>query len=299
MSRHVKGYLVFGTTGDGWDLTEEEKRVLLGFFIAQGKPLGIRMLVGCLQTDAAAVKEDISRTLRFMKDRTGASSDSEAMERSGIEGFAVCPPRGKDVPQAVIEQSYTSVMEMGFPIAVYQLPQVTQNEASPKVLASLAGRFANFVLFKDTSGNDKAVLAGALPGKVYCVRGMEGDYARWLEPGKLYDGFLLSMANCMAPELERMVALHLSGKRAEALSLSDTITAVKDELHGVVADVTAGNKFTNSVKAMDHILAWGAKALDAAPPRLHAGVSLTAEHIRKAVEVLARRGIAIAKGYMA
>jgi dihydrodipicolinate synthase/N-acetylneuraminate lyase len=299
MSSHVKGYLVFGTTGDGWDLTEGEKRELLDFFIAKGKSLGIRMLVGSLQYDAKAVREDISRTLQFIKDRTGASSDADAMALSNVLGFAVCPPRGKELSQRLIEESYASVFEMRLPIAVYQLPQVTQNEASPEVLASLAARFPNFLLFKDTSGNDRAVLSGALPGKVYCVRGMEGDYARWLDPGTLYDGFLLSMANCMPVDLDRMIGLHLSGKRTEALALSDHIAAVKTELHEVVSDIIAGNKFTNSVKAMDHILAWGTRALDALPPRLHAGVSLSREHISKALGVLARRGIRIEKGYMA
>ncbi len=298
MSRWVKGYLVFGTTGDGWELTREEKKTVLGFFLSRVKSFGIDLLVGCLQPDGWATKEDVSETLRFVKEFTGTSPDTDALARSNISGFAVCSPTGKDASQREIEDSLSIVLEMGLPIALYQIPQMTMNEISPEVLSALASRFLNFYLFKDSSGNDKAVLSGALPGKVFCLRGMEGDYPRWFDPGKGYDGFLLSMANCMARELDEMIAALLSRKRAEAEALSDRVSSVMRELHGAVSDVTAGNRFTNSVKAMDHCLAWGENALDADPPRLHEGISLPREIIHRTRDVLLAHEIEIGKGYL-
>ena len=298
MSRWVKGYLVFGTTGDGWELTQEEKKRALDFFLSKAKALGIGLLIGCLKPEAWATREDISETLRLVRERTGASSDTDALARSNICGFAVCPPTGQGLSQPEIEEGLSNVLETGLPIALYQIPQVTKNEISPEVLAALASRFANFYLFKDTSGNDSAVLSGVLPGKVFCVRGMEGDYSRWLDPGRRYDGFLLSMANCMARELEEMIAALLSGKEAKAAALSDRVSSVMRGLHKAVADVTEGNRFTNSVKAMDHFLAWGEKALDADPPRLHGGTSLSREILRRTRDVLLAHGIEISKGYL-
>jgi dihydrodipicolinate synthase/N-acetylneuraminate lyase len=55
---------------------------------------------------------------------------------------------------------------------------------------------------------------------------MAGDYSRWLDPGRRYDGFLLSMANCLARELEEMIGALLSGKVAGAEALSDRVSSV-------------------------------------------------------------------------
>ena len=76
MSQWVKGYLVFGTTGDGWELTQEEKKRALGFFLSKAKALGIGLLIGCLKSEARAAREDISETLRLVREYTGTSSDT-------------------------------------------------------------------------------------------------------------------------------------------------------------------------------------------------------------------------------
>ena len=56
---------------------------------------------------------------------------------------------------------------------------------------------------------------------------MEGGYSRWLDPGRRYDGFLLSVANCLARELAEMIAALLSGKSAAAEALADRVSSVK------------------------------------------------------------------------
>jgi len=56
--------------------------------------------------------------------------------------------------------------------------------------------------------------------------GMEGDYSRWLDPGRRYDDFLLRMANCLARELDEMIAALLSGKGAKAKALSARVSSV-------------------------------------------------------------------------
>lgn len=64
-----------------------------------------------------------------------------------------------------------------------QLPQVTRNQMSPELVARLARQFAHFLLFKDTSGRDRVAVSGLDFTGVFLVRGMEGEYARWLKAG--------------------------------------------------------------------------------------------------------------------
>ena len=71
------------------------------------------------------------------------------------------------------------MLGLGYPIALYQLPQVTENEITPETVAELASRFPNFYLFKDTSGEDRVALADLDLQGVFLVRGAEGQYHQW------------------------------------------------------------------------------------------------------------------------
>ena len=77
-------------------------------------------------------------------------------------------------------RALASILEAGFPTALYQLPQVTQNEFSPEVGSSLALRFPNFMLFKDSSGSDRVVSSGKSLGGVFTLR--EGRGVQGLRP---------------------------------------------------------------------------------------------------------------------
>ena len=59
-----------------------------------------------------------------------------------------------------------------------------------------------------------------------------------------------------------------------------------------------GNPFANANKAVDHFFAFGPKARDAPPPRLHAGVLLPADVIHAAGDTLLRHGLMPEKGYL-
>jgi dihydrodipicolinate synthase/N-acetylneuraminate lyase len=71
------------------------------------------------------------------------------------------------------------VFGLGLPTALYQLPQVTGNTMAPELVAGLAERFSNLLLFKDSDGRDEVALSGQMPAEVTLLRGAEGDYARW------------------------------------------------------------------------------------------------------------------------
>jgi hypothetical protein len=185
------------------------------------------------------------------------------------------------------------------PTAIYQLPQVTQNEMTPELVADLARRYPNFILFKDTSGADHVALSGQKLENVFLVRGAEGDYVRWLKAARgPYDGFLLSTANCFAREFHQIVE-DLAGRRVKAArEMSERLTACINEVFGIVTGLPHGNPFANANKAMDHFFAYGFRAEAAPPPRLHAGVCLPPEVIRATGESLTRHGLMPEKGYL-
>ena len=89
----VKGILVPGSTGEGWEMTDSDIRGLLDIVLAAAAEQGIRVLIGVLKT------------------------------------------------------STDEVLARGWPTALYQLPQVTQNELAPETVAALAAEFANILTF--------------------------------------------------------------------------------------------------------------------------------------------------------
>jgi dihydrodipicolinate synthase/N-acetylneuraminate lyase len=299
LSVWVRGFLIPGSTGDGWELTDEERRQVLTIVLGQAAPLNLRLLLGVLKPQARDTVATIQQDVAWLKARVREPETEKALLRARVCGFTVCPPRGKDLPQAEIGRGLASVLELGVPTAIYQLPQVTQNELSPEVAAELAGRFPNFIFFKDTSGADRVVLSGLSLGGVFTTRGAEGDYARWLDrAGGPYRGFLLSTANCFARELHQVISDICGGHFEAARQLSNRLTQAVNGVFPLVTALLVGNAFTNANKAIDHFFAHGPQAASAPPPRLHAGGCLPEEVIRATGDILSRCGLMPGKGYL-
>ena len=297
LSPYVKGFLIPGSTGDGWELSDAETRRLLEVVIEPITKLRLQLLVGALKTDAEAALRAIRETTDWIEAR--AAGGQSGLAQSGVCGFTICPPRGKELSQQQMGTALRSILETRVPVAIYQLPQVTQNEMSPELVADLARQFPNFILFKDTSGADRVALSGQKLENVFLVRGAEGDYVRWLKSVKgPYDGFLLSSANCFARELHLIIE-NLKVRQAKAArERSEHLTSCIHEVFGVVTGLPHGNAFANANKAVDHFFAFGPRAGVASPPRLHAGVSLPADVIRATGEALSRHGLMPEKGYL-
>jgi dihydrodipicolinate synthase/N-acetylneuraminate lyase len=299
LSPFVKGFLIPGSTGDGWEMRDAEIRQLLEIAIEECQRLDLNLLIGVLKTDAREVLKTMEQTVEWLGSRASGRSVGDSLATAKVCGFTVCAPRGKELSQEEIEAALVSVLETGLPIAVYQLPQITQNEIGPELVSSLARRFANFILFKDTSGADRVVLSERSLAGVFTVRGAEGDYARWLNSaGGPYHGFLLSTANCFARELHQIID-DISEKRLDgARQMASRLTSVVAEVFQLVSTVADGNPFANGNKAMDHFFAHGPRAADISPPRLHAGSHLPVEVIRATGEALSRHGLMPNKGYL-
>jgi dihydrodipicolinate synthase/N-acetylneuraminate lyase len=299
MTRYVGGFLVPGSTGDGWDMQEDDIAHMLTVATGLATQLDTRVLVGVLRTDVKAMLGVIEATVASLQATAGECDVITAMERCHVAGFTVCPPKGAALTQRAIQTGLEAILDLGLPTAIYQLPQVTENEVSLAVFEDLAARYPNFLLFKDTSGEDHVPQVDRGAGGVFLVRGAEGSYAHWLEEaGGCYQGLLLSTANCFAAEFGQMIALLEAGDIAGADTLSQRITTVVTATFDAVAQVRHGNAFANANKAIDHFKAHGTRALSIAPPMLHAGVRLPASVIKIVGEALDAGGFMPAKGYL-
>jgi dihydrodipicolinate synthase/N-acetylneuraminate lyase len=299
LSPFVKGFLIPGSTGDGWELTERESQRVVQIALDQADRLNFSLLIGILKPTTQGVLSSIEQTMQRIVEWTGDSDSRSALKKAKVCGFTVCPPRGKDVPQEEILNQLASVMETGLPIALYQLPQITKNEMSPETVGELSERFSNFIFLKDTSGNDRVALSRMNLNGVFRVRGAETDYAKWLDPLRnAYDGLLLSSANCFARELSQMIEHSRAGYRDSARALSDRMSAIMIEAFQLASTIKSGNAFANVNKAMDHLFAFGSRAVETPPPRLHDGSSIPPEMIRRSAETLARHDWLPREGYM-
>lgn len=297
---HVRSFLLFGSTGDGWELSLAEKTALFAIYAELARELDLHLLIGVLKHRGADVESEMTYWLQRLSELSGLASPTEAMKACHVVGFTVCPPRGADLPQADMLSALGSVLDRGLPTALYQLPQVTQNEMSPETLQRLALDYPNFYLFKDTSGRDQVLTAGLDYAGVRFVRGMEGDYSRWYRPGQSgYDGFLLSSANCCAVELQELIRLADQGMSVEADRLSARISDLFASVFSDVAVIKSGNAFANANKCLDHILAYGAAWQNKPAPLLHDGQSIPPRHLAYARQALTEHGWSVEEGYLA
>lgn len=298
LSPNVSAFLIPGSTGDGWELNDNQTRQALEIALEQAPQLNFHVLIGALKPTAAAALRMISDTIGWLESRTGETAVANSMAKARVCGFATCPPRGKGISQRDMEQAFETILQSGLPIALYQLPQVTENEIGAELASSLAARFENFILFKDSSGTDRVVSSGKDLQGIFKVRGAEGNYAHWLKPSATaYDGFLLSTANCFAKELRQMINDLANGRFEAAEAMSKRLTDTIDGAFKTVSPFPHGNAFANANKAMDHFFAYGPDAAKVPPPRLHAGPSLPVEMIVQTGQILLRYGLMPGTGY--
>jgi len=299
MMPHVKGYLVPGSTGDGWDLDDAETDTVVRFAVEMARKRGVSLLLGALRKKTTDVTVSIERFLGILHKLTGKTDPLAALVAAGVSGFTICPPAGKDLDQATIVAALEIILDMGLPVALYQLPQVTENETAPETFAKLVAKYPNLILFKDSSGADRIALSGVDARGVFLVRGAEGDYARWLRSaGGAYDGFLLSTANSFPAGLLSVVNGIREGRLAEALRVSTALSGTVGEVFGLVGEIPCGNAFTNANKAIEHFMAFGPGATDREGPMLHGGIRIPAGIISATGDILKRYGLMPEKGYL-
>ncbi len=295
ISPYVGGFLAPGSTGDGWEMEKAEAFELVDMLrelLSRHRRL---LLIGVLETGQG----DAARSAEAIKIRYGFDGDPSSLEAQGLCGITVTPPKGAELPEEVIEEELGTVLSVGLPTALYQLPQVTENRISPQTAAVLAGEYENFYLFKDTSGEDRIALDAELPENLFLVRGAEGGYYRWLRgAGGPYHGFLLSTANSFPRDLSEIIEAVEEGDIEHAKQITDKLAKVVQELFRLVEALPFGNPFANANKVADHFMAYGESWTKGESPMTHAREPLPLEILEAAAELLESNGLISHRGYL-
>jgi dihydrodipicolinate synthase/N-acetylneuraminate lyase len=290
LSPYVGGFLAPGSTGEGWDMSSDEVHQLLALLTGIIDTVKSRLLIGVLKTgrgEAAEAAQQIITALDLPRDL------------HNFFGFTVTAPKGAELSQEEISADLGDVLGLGYPTALYQLPQITENEILPRTARSLAESYPNFYLFKDTSGKDTVALSGEMPEDVYMLRGAEGNYAAQITAaGGPYYGFLLSSANCFARQLADIITLNEEGRTDRAAQLSAALNHTVEAAFQLAADLPFANPFANANKMMDHFMAYGQDAYRADPPRVHSGDQLPAPLLEKVGSLLEDADLLPARGYL-
>ena len=284
---HVKGILVPGSTGEGWQMSDDDIFRQLSLILPIADRFQTRVLIGVLKTNI----DEMLTTIKSMQ---------SYLEHRAVVGITICPPKGKGLSQQSICDGLGSILELGHPTALYQLPQVTENEMDPETVARLAARFANFILFKDTSGKDRVAQSKLDLSNVFLVRGSEqGGYSSWPRgAGGCYDGFLLSTANVAAPKLKQILDCIETMELDRANAISIQLQKLIEKAFSLAADCPQGNPFANANKAIDHFLAYGERASDFPAPMLLTGDRIPSDLMKRFESLLASHGWIPKDGYM-
>jgi dihydrodipicolinate synthase/N-acetylneuraminate lyase len=299
MAPYVGGFLVPGSTGDGWEMSPPETDALLATAFELAGNLDVRILIGALRSTAERTVEAITQSLLRLRTSTGLADALEAVRLANVAGFTVCPPTGAELTQTEIGAALERVLALNVPVALYQLPQVTENEMSPELIADLARRYANLIMLKDSSGTDRVAQAICGIPCPFLVRGAEGDYVRWLrERGGSYDGLLLSTANCFAPELCEMIEDLESGRVDRAVALSARLTTAVDAVFALVGSLPYANPYSNANRAMDHWMAFGDRASSSPLPITHCGRRMPLALIQDVGRILGEAELTPRRGYL-
>lgn len=293
----VKGFLVGGSTGEGWELSDTELSNCVALVSSAVTGRDAHILVGALRPTVEAMHERIALTVRGLKPTHHVRGSLDDLAQSSLCGFTICAPWGAQLSQDELTKGLSEILALGFPTALYQLPQVTQNEISPATARTLSHRFGNLYVLKDTSGTDRIVESGFR--EVLLLRGAEGDYHKHHgSAGGAYDGFLLSTANCFAYALSRLIQDLDRGNLDSAAHTSARLDGICSEVFALSAQCGFGNAFTNANKALDHFFAYGPNAVNRIPPLVHSGARLPHALIAGVGAILERFDLMPAKGYL-
>jgi hypothetical protein len=246
------------------------------------------------------MKRTISSMIKMLQENpTGRDDAGKILQANHVCGFTVCPPRGKSLTQHQIEAGLSTILDMGMPTALYQLPQVTENEVSPETFERLVQKYHSLVFFKDSSGQDNIATSDVHKGGVFLVRGAEGSYAQWLtDTGSSYNGFLLSTANCFSKNLSSLIESLEKNDQEKARDISERLTTVVSEVFALVHPLPYGNPFTNANKAIDHFFAFGPSANTTEGPMLHEKIRIPHDVIQAAGAILTHHSLMPEKGYI-
>ena len=209
----VHGIFAFGTNGEGYILSAEEKREALRAVISQSAGrVPVYAGTGCISTD---------ETIR----------QSRMAEEEGADVLSIITPSFAKASQDELYAHYKAVADsVSLPIVLYNIPARTGNSLSPATVGKLA-RIDNIVGAKDSSGDFSNILS-------YIAAGREADpdfrilsgndrLIIWtLAAGGA--GGIAGCANVYPKTIASIYELYTQGRIEEAIKVNESIGSFRD-----------------------------------------------------------------------
>ena len=300
------GWLMFGPTGHGDLFSDEDVVTLLAFSGRVAAKNNAFLLASTFATNAEHGLRRANRIVDWLRERsrdvqTPDDDDQSdgligAMVATRVMGIAVSAPVQLGTPSEC-ESALRRYLDLGVPTAISQPPTPPENLIPPEVVAGLAADYANFVLFEDSSGQDRVVMSSADLSNVRKFRGASGNYMPWTKSmGGNYDGLMVGAVNGFGLQLSEMLGFLDEGFASHAVNLITPVQRVIDEASSAVAALEFGNRFANTQHAIDHFLAYGREPNSR--PSLPLGHEFPSDVLDRVKTVLDENGFLRASGYM-
>lgn len=212
-SQGADGFVLFGSTGEGVLLDEDEKRRLVAF---------ARDVVPERTLVAGAGAESTRQVIRL----AGALADA------GAEAVIVQPPSyyGSTLPPEALHDHFQAIADASpVPVIVYQIPKYTHVTLEAGLVHELA-RHENIVGVKDSSADIKrlAEFSRACSGQCALFVGSGHLLFAGLEMGAV--GGILAVGLMATEVCARILQLHAADKKPEAGRLQERIAPVHREV---------------------------------------------------------------------
>lgn len=210
----VHGIFPFGTNGEGYILSAEEKRAVLEVVVEQAAGR-VPIYAG---TGAISTKETIEQ--------------SKMAQEVGADVLSIITPSFAAASQEEIYTHYKTVAEaVDLPIVLYNIPARTGNAIAPATVARLA-QIENIIGAKDSSGNFANILGyieagkSKTNGKFYTLSGNDQLIIWTLLAGGT--GGIAGCANVYPQTMASIYDLFVQGKIEEAKIANESIQTFRN-----------------------------------------------------------------------
>jgi len=137
IGKGADGLFIAGTTGEGPLMSMQERKTFAEFMVERvGGRIPLIVHTGC-----ASAPDTIELT--------------EHARHIGADAAGVVAPYFYDLDERALRQYYARIARTtpDFPLLLYNIPALTKNELTPKLVESLVRRHENIVGIKDSSGS--------------------------------------------------------------------------------------------------------------------------------------------------
>lgn len=190
------GVLVLGSTGEGLNLLDEEKREIVKFVKLLNLDVPLMAGIGGFHIDAQ---------ITFMK----------YCDDVGVDAFLLVNPLyAKPGKEGQLAWFSTLMKETRTPCMIYNVPSRTGGHMHPAVPAYLHNTFPNYMGLKEASGSVekmKEFMEHAPKAKIYC--GDDNLVGEFIAEGAV--GLVSVASNAWPVQAKKQVELHLVGREAD------------------------------------------------------------------------------------